>query len=138
MDKSAKAKVYFTSKITKENLIKVYDILGRKLQGKVAVKIHSEGHDKGYILQPEFMKPLVDHVNGTLVECKTAYPGQRDTSEKHWKVIEKHGLNKITKFDLMDEDGEIELPVPEGLQIKKNYVGKNLANYDSLLVLRAG
>lgn len=65
------------------------------------------------------MKPLVDHVNGTLVECNAAYPGQRDTSEKHWKVIEKHGLNKITKFDLMDEDGEIELPVPEGLQIKK-------------------
>ena len=138
MDKSTKAKVYFTSKITKEKLIKVYDILGRKLQGKVAVKIHSGEHDKGYILQPEFMKPLVDHVNGTLVECNAAYPGRRDTSEKHWKVIEKHGLNKITKFDLMDEDGEIELPVPEGLQIKKNYVGKNLANYDSLLVLRAG
>ena len=135
MDTSSKSKVYFTSKITKENLIKLYDILGRKLPGKVAVKVHSGEHDKGYIIQPEFMKLLVDHVKGTIVECNAAYPGQRDTSEKHWKVIEKHGLNKVAKVDIMDEDGELEIPVPDGLQIKKNFVGKNLANYDSILVL---
>ena len=123
MDTSSKSKVYFTSKITKENLIKLYDILGRKLPGKVAVKVHSGEHDKGYIIQPEFMKDLVDHVKGTIVECNAAYPGQRDTSEKHWKVIEKHGLNKVAKVDLiMDYLGKLQQEVESQEIILKDII----------------
>lgn len=129
------SKVYFTPNITKENLVEIYKKLGRELQGKVAVKIHSGEHDKGYIIQPEFMKPLVDYVKGTIVECNTAYDGRRNTSEAHWKLIKDHGFTDIANVDLLDENGEIELPIPNGLKIKKNFVGKNLEKYDSILML---
>ena len=134
-EKNPVAKVYFTSKIDKDQLVEMYKVMGRSLPGKVAVKVHSGEHDKKYNVQPEMMQPLVDYVKGTIVENNTAYPGRRDTSEEHWKLIKSHGFTKIAKFDLLDEFGEIELPVPNGKQIKKNFVGKNLANYDSILVL---
>ena len=130
------SKVYFTKEITPESLIKIYEKVGLKLEGKVAVKLHSgEKGNKNY-LRPEFVKPLVEHVNGTVVECNTAYAGARNTTEKHKKLIEEHEWNKYFKFDLMDAEGpDLELDVPNGKILKKNYVGKNLANYDSMLVL---
>lgn len=129
------SKVYFTPNITPENLIKLYDAMGRQLPGRVAVKVTSSEHDKGYNIQPQFMKPLVDYVKGTIVECNTAYEGRRNTTEAHWKLMKEHGFTSIAKVDIMDEYGDLELPVPDGLKIKRNYVGKNLANYDSILVL---
>lgn len=129
------SKVFFTPTLKKEKLVELYKLLNKKLPGKVAVKIHSGEHDKGYIIQPEFMQPLIEYVDGTIVECNTAYEGRRNKSEAHWKVLKQHGFTGIAKVDLMDELGEMEIPVPTGLKIKKNYVGKNLANYDSVLVL---
>ena len=130
------SKVYFTKEITPENLIKIYEKLGINLKGNVAVKLHSgEKGNKNY-LRPEFVKPLVEHVNGTVVECNTAYAGARNTTEKHKKLIEEHEWNKYFKFDLMDAEGpDMVLDIPNGKVLKKNYVGKNLANYDSMLVL---
>ena len=127
--------VYYTSDITPEALVEIYKTLGKKLSGKVAVKVHS-GEPGGHnFLQPEFMKPLIDYLNGTIVECNTAYAGRRDTTEEHKQVIKEHGFDKIAKVDIMDEDGEMELPVKNGKQIKVNYVGSHLKNYDSMLVL---
>ena len=130
------SKVYFTKEITPENLIKIYETLGVNLKGNVAVKLHSgEKGNKNY-LRPEFVKPLVEHVNGTVVECNTAYAGARNTTEKHKELIKEHEWDKYFKFDLMDAEGpDLELDVPNGKILKKNYVGKNLANYDSMLVL---
>lgn len=131
-----KSKVYFIKEITSENIIKIYDVLGKKLEGKVAVKMHSgEKGNKNY-LKPDFVKDIVKHVNGTVVECNTAYEGARNTTEKHRKLIEEHEWEKYFPFDLMDALGpDLELDVPNGKVLKKNYVGKNLANYDSMLVL---
>ena len=130
------SKVYFTKEITPESLIKIYEKVGLKLEGKVAVKLHSgEKGNKNY-LRPEFVKSLVEHVNGTVVECNTAYAGARNTTEKHKELIKEHEWDKYFKFDLMDAEGpDLELDVPNGKILKKNYVGKNLANYDSMLVL---
>lgn len=129
------AKVYFTETITPEKMVDMYKALERELRGRVAVKVHS-GEPGGHnFIQPEFMKPLVDYVKGTIVECNTAYQGRRNTTEKHWEAIKEHGFTKIAKVDIMDADGEMELPIPNGKQIKVNYVGSHLANYDSILVL---
>lgn len=129
------AVVYFTPEITSENLVEMYKTLGKNLQGKVAVKVHS-GEPGGHnFLQPEFIEPIVKHLNGTIVECNTAYEGRRDTTEEHKLAIKEHGFDKIAKVDIMDEEGEMELPVPDGKQIKVNYVGSHLKNYDSMLVL---
>lgn len=128
-------KVYFTKNIVPENLIKLYEKLGRKLEGKVGVKIHSGEHNKGHIIQPEFMKPLVDYVKGTIIEANTTYGGRREKTEDHWKVIEERGFKKYFTVDILDEEGEMELPVAKPKQIKVDYVGKHLANYDSLLIL---
>ena len=128
------SKVYFIDKVNKDRLVELYNAVGRKLQGKIAVKLHTGEHDRLYNLQPDFIKPLVDYLKGTIVECNTAYEGRRDTTEEHWKVIQSHGYPTVAKCDIMDEFGQIELPVPNGKQIKKNFVGKNLANYDSILV----
>ena len=130
------SKVYFTKEITPESLIKIYEKLGVNLKGNVAVKLHSgEKGNKNY-LRPEFVKPLVEHVNGTVVECNTAYAGARNTTEKHKELIKEHEWDKYFKFDLMDAEGpDLELDVPNSKILKKNYVGKNLANYDSMLVL---
>ena len=131
-----KSKVYFTKEISSDALIKIYEALGKKLDGKVAVKMHSgEAGNKNY-LRPEFVKDLVNHVNGTVVECNTAYAGARNTTEKHRELIKEHEWEKYFPFDLMDAEGpDMELDIPNGKILKKNYVGKNLANYDSLLVL---
>ena len=131
-----KSKVYFIKDITPENIIKAYEALGKKLEGKVAVKMHSgEAGNQNY-LKPEFVQNVIKHVNGTVVECNTAYAGARNTTEKHRKLIKEHEWDKYFPFDLMDAEGpDLELDVPNGKILKKNYVGKNLPNYDSMLVL---
>ena len=131
-----KAKVYFIRDITPENIIKVYEAVGKKLTGKVAVKMHSGEQGNQNYLRPEFVKDVINYVNGTVVECNTAYEGARNSTEKHKKLIEEHDWNKYFPFDLLDEEGpDMELDIPNGKILKKNYVGKDLANYDSLLVL---
>ena len=131
----SKSKVYFIKDITPENIIKAYETLDKKLPGKVAVKMHSgEAGNQNY-LRPDFVKDVINHVNGT-VECNTAYEGARNSTEKHEKLIKDHEWDKYFPFDLMDAEGpDLELDIPNGKVLKKNYVGKNLANYDSMLVL---
>lgn len=131
-----KAKVYFIRDITPENIIKAYEAVGKKLTGKVAVKMHSGEQGNQNYLRPEFVKDVINYVNGTVVECNTAYEGARNSTEKHKKLIEEHDWNKYFPFDLLDEEGpDMELDIPNGKILKKNYVGKDLANYNSLLVL---
>ncbi len=132
----SKSKVYFIKDITPENIIKAYEALVKKLPGKVAVKMHSgEAGNQNY-LRPDFVKDVINHVNGTVVECNTAYEGARNSTEKHEKLIKDHEWDKYFPFDLMDAEGpDLELDIPNGKVLKKNYVGKNLANYDSMLVL---
>ena len=131
-----KAKVYFTKTITKEKVIEMYKVLNKELKGKVAVKVHSgEAGNQNY-LHPEFMKPMVDYVNGTIVECNTAYEGERNSTEKHEKLIEDHGWTKYFDVDIMDKvDNDISLPVKNGHVLSENIVGRNMENYDSMLVL---
>lgn len=131
-----KAKVYFIRDITPENIIKAYEAVGKKLTGQVAVKMHSGEQGNQNYLRPEFVKDVINYVNGTVVECNTAYEGARNSTEKHKKLIEEHDWNKYFPFDLLDEEGpDMELDIPNGKILKKNYVGKDLVNYDSLLVL---
>lgn len=130
-----KAKVYFTKEITPENVVKMFNLLNKELPGKVAVKVHSGEEGNQNYLRPEFMKPMIEAVNGTVVECNTAYDGQRDTTEKHVKLMENHGWSKLFNVDIMDSEGDMTLEIPNGKVIKKNYVGKHLQNYDSMLVL---
>ena len=131
-----KSKVYFIKEITPENIIKAYEAVGKKLEGNVAVKMHSgEKGNKNY-LRPDFVKDVINYVHGTVVECNTAYEGARNSTEKHRELIKEHEWEKYFPFDLMDAEGpDMELDVPNGKILKKNYAGKNLANYDSLLVL---
>ncbi len=130
-----KAKVYFTKAITPESLVKVYEALGRELHGKVAVKI-STGEPGGHnFLQPALIAPLVQKLEGTIVECNTAYKGRRNTSAAHWQTFKDHGFAAIAPCDLMDEEGELVLPVRNGRHLKENYVGGHLSRYDSMLVL---
>ena len=131
-----KAKVYFTSEITPESVIKMYEKVGVKLPGKVAVKLHSGEEGNQNYLRPEFVKKIVEHVNGTVVECNTAYDGERNTTEKHKKLLENHGWSKYFNVDLMDAEGPDKiLKIENGKVLKENYVGKNINNYDSMLVL---
>ena len=131
-----KSKVYFSSKITPETVIELYKAVGKKLEGNVAVKLHSGEEGNQNFLKPEFWKDIIEYVGGTAVECNTAYEGSRNTTEKHMETIEKHGWNKYFKFDLMDAEGpDLEIDIPEGKRIKKNFVGKNIKKYESLLVL---
>ena len=130
-----KAKVYFTEEITPASLQKIYHALGVSLKGKVAVKI-STGEPGGHnFLQPSLIAPLVQELNGTIVECNTAYAGRRNTSEAHWQTFKDHGFADIAPCDLMDEDGDMALPITGGKRIHENFVGRNLANYDSMLML---
>lgn len=131
-----KAKVYFTKKITPETVVDMFKVLNIELPGKVAVKVHSgEAGNQNY-LHPEFMRPMVEHVKGTIVECNTAYDGERNTTEKHQKLIADHGWTKYFEVDLMDAEGpDVVLPIPNGKVLKENLVGKNIKNYDSMLVL---
>lgn len=131
-----KAKVYFCPILTPETVVKMYRALEHPLPGKVAVKIHTGEEGNQNYLPPEFMRPIVDEVKGTVVECNTAYDGERDTTEKHKKLIHNHGWDKYFPFVLMDEEGpDAELPIPNGKRIKVDYVGKKLMNFDSLLVV---
>lgn len=131
-----KSKVYFTKTITPEKVIEMYKATGRELTGKVAAKVHSGEAGNQNFLRPEVWKPVIDFVKGTVVECNTAYDGQRNTSAKHMKLMKSHGWTEFFDVDLMDAEGpDLELEISNGLAIKKNYVGKNMANYDSMLVL---
>ncbi len=130
-----KAKVYFTKEITPEALQKIYHALGVSLKDKVAVKI-STGEPGGHnFLQPALIAPLVKELNGTIVECNTAYAGRRNTNEAHWQTFKDHGFADIAPCDLMDEEGEMSLPVTGGRRLKENFVGANLKNYGSMLML---
>ena len=133
-----KAKVYFTKEITSESLIKIYEKLGVNLTGNVGVKV-STGEDgaKGY-LKADLIGPLVQKLNGTIIECNTAYPGKRTTYEEHIKVAEKHGFTSIANVDIMDKDGEFKIPVNNGKHLEYDIVGENLKNYDSILNLAHG
>lgn len=128
-------KVYFTDKITSESLLDIYKKLGIELKGKVAVKVHSGEEGNQNYLKPLFYKDLINYVNGTVVECNTAYNGERNTSEKHLKLLDKHEWTKYYNVDLLDEIDEVALEVKNPKYIKENYVGKNIENYDSMLVL---
>lgn len=129
------AKVYFTKDITPDGLEKVYRALGAQLKGKVAVKI-STGEPGGHnFLSPALIQRLVGKLEGTIVECNTAYEGRRNTSAAHWQTFEDHGFKAIAPCDLLDEEGDIPLPVRDGRHLKENFVGSHLANYDSMLVL---
>ena len=131
-----KSKVYFTKEITPESLVKIYEALGVKLEGKIAVKLHSGEEGNQNYLRPEFAKAIVEKVNGTVVECNTAYEGARNTTDKHKKLMEKHGWTKYFDVDIMDAEGPDKvLEIPNGKVIKEDYVGKNIDNYDSMLVL---
>ena len=131
-----KATVYFTPVLTPENVTKLFKLLHKELPGKVAIKVHSGEKGNQNFLRPEFMKPTIDAVGGTIVECNTAYDGARNTTDRHLKLLEYHGWSHYFPVDLMDAEGpDLELPIPGGKQIHKNLVGKNLQNYDSMLVL---
>lgn len=131
-----KAKVYFTKEITPESVIKMYEKIGKELLGKVAVKLHSGEQGNQNYIRPEFVKAIVERVNGTVVECNAAYEGARNSTEKHKKLIENHGWTKYFDVDIMDADGDdMVLDIPNGKVLKQNFVGKNMKNYDSMLVL---
>lgn len=131
-----KSKVYFTKEITPESVIKMYETLGINLPGKVAVKLHSGEKGNQNYIKPEFVKAIVEKVNGTVVECNTAYDGARNTTERHLKLMEDHGWSKYFNVDILDSEGPDKvLDIPNGKVLKKNYVGKNIDNYDSMLVL---
>ena len=131
------SKVYFTREITPENVVRLFDVLGRKLEGNVAVKVHSGEAGNQNFLHPEFWRPMVEHVGGTVVECNTAYEGERNSTEKHKKLIYNHGWNKYFDVDLMDAEGpDIEIPIKRNAKhLKSDIMGKNFLNYDSMLVL---
>ena len=128
--------VYFTREITPEKVLELYKKAGKDLPGKVAVKLHSGEKGNQNFLGPEFWKPVVEYVGGTVVECNTAYDGERNETRKHKKLLEDHGWSRYFDVDLLDAEGpDLELEIPNGKVIKKNYIGKDLADYDSMLVL---
>lgn len=130
------AKVYFSREITPEKVLELYKLLGKTLPGKVAIKVHSGEKGNQNFLRPEFWKPVISHVGGTVVECNTAYKGERNTAEKHRKLFAYHGWLDHYPVDLMDAEGpDLELDIPQGKVIQKNYLGKTITDYDSMLVL---
>ena len=131
-----KSKVFFSREITPEKVVELYRAAGKELPGRVAVKVHAGEEGNQNFLHPDFWAPMVEAVNGTIVECNTAYAGSRNATEKHMATMEKHGWSKYFKVDLLDAEGpDLVLDIPDGKRIKKNYVGKDIVNYDSLLVL---
>lgn len=131
-----KSKVYFTKEISSESLVKIYEKLNIELRGNVAVKLHSGEDGNQNYLGPLLMKDIVNRVNGTVVECNTAYEGERNITEKHKKLIEKHGWDKYFKVDIMDsEKPDKIIDIPNGKVIKKNYIGNHIDNYNSMLVV---
>lgn len=131
-----KAKVYFTKELTPESVVKMFKVMNKELTGKVAVKVHSGEKGNQNYLRPEFLKPIIEHVNGTIVECNTAYEGQRNTTEKHKELMKEHGWSEIFDVDILDAEGpDLVLDIPKGKVITKNYVGKNIEKYDAMLVV---
>ena len=131
-----KPNVYFTKEITPESVLKLYRLLRKELPGKVAVKVHSGEPGNQNFLRPEFWKQVVEAVDGTIVECNTAYKGGRDTAQRHMQTFQKHGWSELFAVDLLDAVGpDMVLDIPNGRKIQKNYVGKDIVNYDSMLVL---
>ena len=131
-----KAAVYFSRTITPEKVLELYKMVGKTLPGNVAIKVHSGEKGNQNFLRPDFWKPMIDEVGGTVVECNTAYEGQRNTTEKHRRLMADHGWSRYFPVDLLDAEGpDLELPIPNGKVIRKNYVGKDIAAYDSMLVL---
>lgn len=130
------AKVYYSSVISPENVLKMYQMVGKSLTGNVAVKLHSGEKGNQNFLKPEFWKPVIDHVDGTVVECNTAYEGQRNVTQRHVQLLADHGWSKYFSVDLLDAAGpDMVLDIPGGKVIQKNYVGKDLKDYDAMLVL---
>ena len=130
------SKVYFSREISPEKVLELYNMLDKKLEGRVAVKVHSGEKGNQNFLRPDFWKPVVESVKGTVVECNTAYNGERNTTERHLNLFKEHGWTEYFDVDLLDAEGpDLELDIPTGKKIKKNFVGKNIVNYDSMLVL---
>ena len=131
-----KSKVYFTKEITPESVVKMYEALGISLPGKVAIKLHSGEKGNQNYIRPEFVRPIVEKLNATVVECNAAYGGARNTTEKHKKLIDEHHWTKYFNVDIMDEEGpDVELEIPNGKILKQDFVGKHINNYDSMLVV---
>ncbi len=131
-----KSRVYFSRTITAENVLRLYQALGKRLDGRVAIKVHSGEEGNQNFLRPDFWQPVVEYVGGTVVECNTAYEGARNTTERHVATLRKHGWSRYYQVDLLDAVGpDLVLEIPNGKILKKNYVGRDLANYDGLLVL---
>lgn len=131
-----KSKVLFTRTISPEMVLTMYEELGKELTGHIAIKLHSGEEGNQNFLTPEFWAPIIRHLDGTVVECNTAYEGSRNTTEKHLKTIEKHGWSRYFNVDLLDAEGlDLVLDIPGGKVIQKNYVGKDIANYNGMLVL---
>ena len=130
------SKVYFSKDITPEKVLELYKKLGKKLNGNVAIKVHSGEKGNQNFLKPDFWKPVIEFVDGTVVECNTAYEGARNTTERHEKLMEEHGWKEYFKIDILDSEGpDLVLDIKNGEKIRKNYVGKNIEKYDSMLVL---
>ena len=130
------ATVYFSRTITAEKVLELFQMAEQKLTGNIAIKVHSGEKGNQNFLKPEFWKPVVDHVGGTVVECNTAYEGARNTTERHRKLLADHGWVQHFPVDLLDAEGpDLVLEIPNGTRIKKNFVGKDIVNYDSMLVL---
>ena len=130
------AKVYFSRSITPEKVVELFDLVNKQLPGKVAIKVHSGEKGNQNFLKPDFWKPIIDKVGGTVVECNTAYEGERNVTERHVKLMADHGWSKYFLVDLLDAQGPDKvLDIPDGKVIRKNYVGKDIENYDSMLVL---
>ncbi|MBR2421934.1 MAG: DUF362 domain-containing protein [Oscillospiraceae bacterium] len=131
-----KSKVYFTREITPAAVLRLYKLLGKELTGNIAIKVHSGEKGNQNFLRPDFWKDIVDHVGGTITECNTAYEGARNTTERHVQLLKYHGWSDMYPVDLLDAQGpDMELEIPCGKKIKKNFVGKDLANYDGTLIL---
>ena len=131
-----KSNVYFSQVITPEKVLELYQLLGKELTGNIAIKVHSGEEGNQNFLRPAFWKPVVDYVGGTVVECNTAYKGARDTTHRHMELFKKHGWSDLYTVDLLDAAGpDWEIPIPDGVKIQKNFVGKDLKKYDSILVL---
>lgn len=131
----SKAKVYFTEEITSGAMIRMYEAAGRKLEGRIAVKIHSGEVGNQNFLRPDFMEPVIRHVNGTIVECNTAYKGKRNTTREHIRTLKLHGWMDIARVDILDAIDQLVLPVMNGKRLRRNFVGSGMKNYDSMLVL---
>ena len=134
-DGASKPKVYMYKEISSENLLKIYDMLGRKAEGRVAVKLSTGEPGNNNYLNPDLIKDLVHKVNGTIIECNTAYGGGRADTESHLKAAADHGFTAIANVDIMDADGEVSLPVAGGKHLKEDFVGKNYPDYDFTVVL---